>query len=58
MICSRNLAGQAVALGERRQRDGPVAVVPDQVGQGAQAVFGAAGEAHGEHPRRRTPMVR
>ena len=38
---------EPVALRERGERDRAVAVVADEVDQGAQAVFGAARQAHG-----------
>ena len=40
------LARQPVPRRERRQRDRAFALVADEVDQGTQAVFGAAGEAH------------
>ena len=40
------LRREPVALGERGQRDRAVALVADEVDEGAQAVLGAAGQAH------------
>ena len=47
MICSRNLAGSRLRSASVASAIGPVAVVPDEVDQRAEAVLGAAGEAHG-----------
>ena len=46
MICSRNLTGSRLRSASVASAIGPVALVSDQIDEGAQAVLGAAGEAH------------
>ncbi len=45
------LRRQVVALRQGAQRDGSAALVPDEVDQRAEAVFGAARQSHGRHRR-------
>ena len=41
------LGRQTIALGQGSQGDRPLILVADEVDEGSQAVFRAAGEAHG-----------